>query len=360
MPSALETRYGTHLVERVSRLCARAREHGVKIATAESLTAGGIAHLIASVDPAVLAKGNVVYTNQAKQNLLGVRPETLDAHDAVSAPVAHEMADGALRHNDDAQISVAVTGYAGPWGNDDYGIPGSTVFVGAGWRGKDDSPHTHVEGFRFTEARTTDIRSTVVAAVGALETAMDRYLSPDRPLGGPAVIRDKFEASRAHDPWLTRDMGRDYGRQHSGNTSDTLLCEAYGTDTVARIRSLLKEAMRHNVTIAVEGDTSASEIASMLTALNGASRVVRQGEIVPGHAGGHGKPDANALTVSTHHDGHGTVRMELAHNGKTEGFTVDCAAPDGIATSRKTALSAIDRIAERLQAIRQEKMRDAG
>ena len=90
---------------------------GLSLATAESCTGGLIAHRLTNVpgSSAYFLGGLVVYSNQAKEKLLGVRPETLLAHGAVSEAVAREMARGACRAVG-AQVGVAVTGIAGPGG----------------------------------------------------------------------------------------------------------------------------------------------------------------------------------------------------------------------------------------------------
>jgi nicotinamide-nucleotide amidase len=95
----------------------RLSERGVLAATAESCTGGWIAKLITDVPgcSAWFDRGFVTYSNQAKQEMLGVRGETLAAHGAVSEPTVREMARGALAHST-AGISVAVSGIAGPGG----------------------------------------------------------------------------------------------------------------------------------------------------------------------------------------------------------------------------------------------------
>lgn len=86
-------------------------------ATAESCTGGLIAGAITDVagSSGWFDRGFVTYSNEAKVELLGVRPETLDAHGAVSEEVAREMAAGALARSR-ADLAVAVTGVAGPGG----------------------------------------------------------------------------------------------------------------------------------------------------------------------------------------------------------------------------------------------------
>ncbi len=87
------------------------------LATAESCTGGWIAKAITDVpgSSAVLDRGFVTYTNQAKQEMLGVSAATLESYGAVSEPTVREMAIGALRASR-AQIAVAVSGIAGPSG----------------------------------------------------------------------------------------------------------------------------------------------------------------------------------------------------------------------------------------------------
>ena len=103
---------------------------GKRLATAESLTGGGIGQAITSVSgaSAVFAGGILSYTNEVKHKVLGVPVETLNTCGAVSAPVAQAMAQGA-RKVIGADVAVAVTGLAGPDG-DEFGNPVGTVFIG--------------------------------------------------------------------------------------------------------------------------------------------------------------------------------------------------------------------------------------
>ena len=86
-------------------------------ATAESCTGGLIAGLLTEIpgSSAVLERGFVVYSNAAKQELLGVPAETLVNYGAVSGETAVAMAEGALRASR-AEVAVSVTGIAGPDG----------------------------------------------------------------------------------------------------------------------------------------------------------------------------------------------------------------------------------------------------
>jgi nicotinamide-nucleotide amidase len=102
------------------KLLAEARAKGLKIATAESCTGGLIAGLLTEIPGSsdVFERGFVPYSNQAKEELLGVPAALIRQHGAVSEQVARVMAEGAIR-NSTAQLSIAVTGIAGPGGGSD-------------------------------------------------------------------------------------------------------------------------------------------------------------------------------------------------------------------------------------------------
>lgn len=103
----------------VAALLTAARYWGVTIATAESCTGGMVAAALTDIagSSAVFDRGFVTYSNAAKQEMLGVRAETLAAFGAVSEQVAREMAEGALAHSA-AILAVSITGIAGPGGSE--------------------------------------------------------------------------------------------------------------------------------------------------------------------------------------------------------------------------------------------------
>lgn len=94
-----------------------ARQRRLKIATAESCTGGLIAGLLTEIAGSsdVVERGFVVYSNRAKEELLGVPGDLIADVGAVSEPVARLMAEGALEESR-ANLAVAVTGIAGPGG----------------------------------------------------------------------------------------------------------------------------------------------------------------------------------------------------------------------------------------------------
>ena len=101
----------------VIQLAETLKKQQLKIVTAESCTGGGLAYWMTSVPKSSewFERGFVTYSNLAKEELLGVRPDTLLQFGAVSQQTAAEMAEGALRYSE-AQVSVAITGIAGPDG----------------------------------------------------------------------------------------------------------------------------------------------------------------------------------------------------------------------------------------------------
>ena len=104
---------------RAAALLTRARAAKARIATAESCTGGLIAGAITDIGGSsdIFDRGFVTYSNAAKVEMLGIRPETLATHGAVSEEIACEMAEGALTRSA-ATLAVSVTGIAGPGGSE--------------------------------------------------------------------------------------------------------------------------------------------------------------------------------------------------------------------------------------------------
>jgi nicotinamide-nucleotide amidase len=102
---------------RAESLLAAARARGLKIATAESCTGGLVAGLLTEIAGSsdVVERGFVTYSNEAKEQMLGVPHDMLVAYGAVSEQVARAMTQGALKHSR-ADLAVSVTGVAGPGG----------------------------------------------------------------------------------------------------------------------------------------------------------------------------------------------------------------------------------------------------
>ncbi len=93
------------------------KQHGMMLATAESCTGGWVGEDVTAVPGSSgwFDRGFITYTNQAKQEMLGVAAATLEQHGAVSEQTVREMASGALS-NSRAQAALAISGIAGPSG----------------------------------------------------------------------------------------------------------------------------------------------------------------------------------------------------------------------------------------------------
>ena len=130
------------------------------LVTAESCTGGGIGSALTSVpgSSAVYKGGVICYTNWVKEHILGVEPKLLEDFGAVSAPVAKAMAQG-VRKALEADISLSVTGLAGP-GGDEYGNPVGTVFIGC-----DSIRGTEVREYHFNGGRAYVREQAVQAAL---------------------------------------------------------------------------------------------------------------------------------------------------------------------------------------------------
>jgi nicotinamide-nucleotide amidase len=138
----------------VADLIARAAKAGVTIATAESCTGGMVAAALTDIpgSSAVLDRGYVTYSNDAKTQMIGVRPETLDAFGAVSEEVAREMAEGA-RARAGTTLAVSITGIAGPGGSEFK--PEGRVCFGLSAEGRE----THVETIEFGALGRPQVRA---------------------------------------------------------------------------------------------------------------------------------------------------------------------------------------------------------
>ncbi len=104
----------TDILEKVSK---KLHENNLSLVSAESCTGGWVAKQITDLagSSAIFDRGFITYSNQAKQDMLGVSENTLDKYGAVSEQVAIEMVKGAL-NNSQADIALSISGIAGPGG----------------------------------------------------------------------------------------------------------------------------------------------------------------------------------------------------------------------------------------------------
>ena len=120
------------------------RAHGWRLATAESCTAGLVAAALTAIASSsdVVERGFVTYSNDAKSELLGVPPEMIAAHGAVSAETAAAMAHGAVARAP-VDLAISVTGVAGP-GGATPAKPLGLVLFGLARRGGETRTESHV------------------------------------------------------------------------------------------------------------------------------------------------------------------------------------------------------------------------
>ncbi|MCW8917785.1 MAG: nicotinamide-nucleotide amidohydrolase family protein [Gammaproteobacteria bacterium] len=139
----------TEIEARVMALAALLRDRGMMLATAESCTGGWVAKACTDLPGSShwFERGFVTYTNESKQEMLGVSPETLLTHGAVSEATVAQMARGALAQSR-AQCSVAISGIAGPGGGSAEKPVGTVCFAWAVAGGEVTTERCHFDGGR--------------------------------------------------------------------------------------------------------------------------------------------------------------------------------------------------------------------
>lgn len=157
------------------RVGERLRNREETLAVAESCTGGLVGSLLTDVpgSSAYFDRSLVTYANDAKQELLGVSREALDAHGAVSGPVARQMARG-IRDTAGTTWGVATTGIAGPTGGTDE-KPVGTVYIGVAYAGPwgTESSTARAERHEFDGSRTERKSQFARQALADLSAAIE-------------------------------------------------------------------------------------------------------------------------------------------------------------------------------------------
>ena len=155
---------GDDIREAAARVLDACRSRRLKIVCAESCTGGLLAGALTEIPGSsdVFDRGFVVYSNAAKQQMLGVAEAVIERHGAVSREAADAMADGALGHSA-ADLAVAVTGIAGPGGGSAEKPVGLVHFAAAARDGR----RVHRER-RFGDIGRSAVRIQSVAEALAL------------------------------------------------------------------------------------------------------------------------------------------------------------------------------------------------
>lgn len=162
------------------------QSNNMHLAVAESCTGGGLGEMLTRIPGSSnwFEGGAITYSNQAKIELLGVKEETLKAHGAVSEAVALEMAKGALSLTT-AQLSIAITGIAGP----DGGTPEKPVgTVWIAWSVK--HSNAVAQHFAFSGDRESIRQQAIHAALTGLWTALTTNIRPYPSIRPPVITID--------------------------------------------------------------------------------------------------------------------------------------------------------------------------
>lgn len=176
-------RFEPPIIDAVTALHRELISRQSSIAVAESCTGGLVGGAITAVGGSseVFSLGIVSYSNQAKIELLGVPPETIEATGAVSGPTARAMAAGVRDRLDGTDWGLSITGLAGPTGGRP-GKPIGTVYIGLATTGEDGT-YSIARRVRFDGDRTAIRYQTVRAA---LELAVDAIGHSEIPSNRPS------------------------------------------------------------------------------------------------------------------------------------------------------------------------------
>jgi nicotinamide-nucleotide amidase len=135
-------------LERLEKIVENFTKRNLKMAIAESCTGGYISHMITNIPGAsnVFERGIVCYSNQAKIDLLKVKPKSIEIHGAVSENVVKQLTSN-VRKLSNVEIGIGVSGIAGPTGGTPE-KPVGTVYIGFS-----SEQDTHVKKFYFKTTR---------------------------------------------------------------------------------------------------------------------------------------------------------------------------------------------------------------
>jgi len=152
-----------------SRLYELLKEKKLMISTAESCTGGLIGKTLTDISgiSAHYGYGFITYSNEAKQNLLGVKKETLASFGAVSAETVKEMATGALLKSG-SDISVSVSGIAGPGGGSEE-KPVGLVYIGIKSKDNDAKSHRFIFAGTREEVRLETVKKAIELVIEEIE-----------------------------------------------------------------------------------------------------------------------------------------------------------------------------------------------
>ncbi len=178
------------IVEAAKRLLDICRRNSFTVATVESCTAGLVAGTLAEVPgiSSMLDRGFITYSNQAKQEMVGVSAETLEKHGAVSRQTAEEMARGAIERAP-VDLAVSVTGIAGPDGGSEEKPVGLVHFAVASRSGNLVHAEKRFGNIGRPEVRKQSVLQAFLMLHDLAESEVARAQAADAPRGAQAVRR---------------------------------------------------------------------------------------------------------------------------------------------------------------------------
>lgn len=147
------------------------KQRGLMLASAESCTGGWVGQAVTAVAGCShwFDRGFITYTNESKQEMLGVSAATLAEYGAVSEPTVREMVAGALKHSH-AQVALAISGIAGPGGGT-LEKPVGTVCMA--WSLSSGAARSQT--YHFSGDRSAVRRQAVVAALRGVLEMIDEH-----------------------------------------------------------------------------------------------------------------------------------------------------------------------------------------
>jgi len=148
--------------------------NGLTLSVAESCTGGYLSHLLTqhAGSSKVFLGGAVTYANALKENLLGVKDETILKYGAVSEETVTEMVNGAL-NKFESDFAIAITGIAGPDGGT------ADKPVGTVWIGVASAERSFIKKFTFSSKRAQNIERSAIASLSMLNTLLKEYKKLD-------------------------------------------------------------------------------------------------------------------------------------------------------------------------------------
>jgi len=159
--------FSLELTSHAEKILNKAKEKAIKVTTAESCTGGLLSALLTEIagSSLVFERGFVTYSNESKNELIGVKKETLEKFGAVSSQTVEEMALGALKHSK-TDLAISITGIAGPDGGTSE-KPVGLVYIGTATKLEVKS-----RKFNFSGDRDEIREATIYSALKILESAI--------------------------------------------------------------------------------------------------------------------------------------------------------------------------------------------